>query len=155
MGVAFYFATLRVNRVRMDPDAIFIIFLFIVFLVLLIINTIALIKKIARTKWPVAVKIIIPVLLMAFLVWAPWYFTNTVHTSGEVSPYELLMGAGAMIIGLNWSLNIARSMRFRSVRISRSMMVILLTLAFTILLPLSLYLLGHLFDSMNIMGSGS
>lgn len=153
MGVAFNFATLHVNRVRMDPDAIFLMLLFLVFFVLLLVNTISLIKKIARTKWPLAVKIIIPVLLVAFLIWGPWYFTSTVYTNDTAYQMDLLMGAGALIIGLNWALNIAQNTTFRPGRISSSLVVILLTVAFTILLPLSLYLLGNLFDSMNIMGS--
>jgi hypothetical protein len=153
MGVGSYFPILQVNRVRMDPDVIFIILLLLVFLILMIVNTVALVKKIARTKWPLAVKIAIPVLLVAFLIWAPWYFTNTVYTHDTVYQMDLIMGAGALVIGLNWSLNIAQNIKLRP-GISPSIVVILLTVVFTILLPLSLQLLGNLFDSMNIMGSG-
>lgn len=136
----------------MDPDAIFIILLFIIYLILLVINSIGLIRKIIYMNWPLAIKIILPVLLVGFFIWGPWYFTTTVHTSG-ISPYPILLTIGALVIGLNWSLNIAKGIQFSKTRLSRSALIILLTIAFTILLPLSLYLLGHIFDSLNIMGS--
>jgi hypothetical protein len=71
-----------------------------------------------------------------------------------ISTAEIIVLSSSFVIALNWSINISRIIFKRTNKIKPYITIPVLTIAFSFLIPFSLYWLGILFDKLNLMGSG-
>jgi hypothetical protein len=138
----------------LDSDAMIIIILFLILLVLTIGSLIGLSKKIWASAVPTILKILAIGLLLLLLIIGLFKF-DTVDTGKiYISTAEIIVLSASFVIALNWSINISRKISKRTNKIKPYITIPVLTIAFSFLIPFSLYWLGILFDKLNLMGSG-
>ena len=143
----------------MDPDAIFIILLYIVMLILTIGSIIGLSKKIWQTDMSLVLKLFVVGLLTFLLILAIVKFDGV--ESGEVqgrqfhiSRWEIMIYSASLLIGLNWSINLSSKPALQTIKLHEYFKITVLTILFATLIPTMFYLLGNLFDKLNLLGSG-
>ena len=138
----------------MDPDAIFIIMLWFSLLILTIAAAINLLKKIWRSGFALAFKILLTPIVIFPLVFGIMKI-NTVEVGPPViSIFDIIIYSASFIIALNWSINIARKLVKRNRPVSPYLSIPVLIIFFTLLIPFAFLQIGQLFDRLNLLGSG-
>ena len=133
----------------MDPDAIFIILLYFILFVLTVVSIVGLSKKIWASVTPTFIKILTVGLLLFLLIIGIFSF-DTVDTGKA----QIIVLCASFIIAFNWSIDISKKLSNRTSKIKTYITISVLTIAFSFLIPFTLYYLGNLFDKLNLMGSG-
>jgi hypothetical protein len=143
----------------MDPDVIFIILLYFVLLILAIGSIIGLSKKIWKSNVSIVIKFILVGLLIFLLTIALFKFNGV--ESGEVkgqqfyiSRWDIMIYLASLFIGLNWSLNLCRKPSLQTIKLNKYFKITILTILFAVIIPAIFFLLGNLFDNLNLLGSG-
>ena len=115
-------------------------------------------KKIWKLDVLLSVKLIVIGLLVGLLTLALIKFngTETGETAGSnyISRWEIMIYSASLLIGLNWSINLVYKQVFQQIKLPNYLKVTILTILFSVLIPVVFYFTANLLDKLNIMGSG-
>jgi hypothetical protein len=142
------------NKLGDGPGCFFIILLFFILFILTCASLIGLCRKIFRSKMSTTVKLLLIALLVGLLV-AGIITINTAYTSDAlISPTGIGVFSASLIMGLNWSINLTHGRLLKRISLPAYIKVAVMTIVFTILIPIIFYFTGDFFDKLNLMGSG-
>ena len=123
-------------------------------LVLTIDSIIGLSKKIWSTNVPMVLKSLVIGLLIVLLILALAKFNGVERGRHIISRWEIMIYSASLLIGLNWSITIGRRQLLQDIKAPNYLKVTIMTIAFATLIPTMFYLIGNLFDKLNLLGSG-
>lgn len=136
----------------MDPDFIFFFLLIFILLVLTIVNLVGLIRKLWKSGIYTELKILATAILIVLFFIGIFKFDSVDSGQVYITTAQFIMLSACFFIALNWSINISKKLPSSILRGKPFIVIPVLTIIFSILLPLVFYWLANFFEHLDLMG---